>query len=233
MSERDQTLIGGEFGPARTTTLRRVIDRLMSDGSVVSRLDSSSHELHPIAIGPAEGAALSRWVQDERASNTIEIGLGYGISTLFICDGLLAQGGGHHLALDPNQTTRFSNCGLQVLEEAGVMDLVEHVSERSEIALPRLLEEGKRFDLAFVDGNHRFDGVFLDLVHLGRLLDPGKVIVVDDYQLPSVKKATSFFVANLDWTIEAVCTDEPLHHWAAIRTAVTADERPYDHFVAF
>jgi predicted O-methyltransferase YrrM len=205
----------------------------MSDGSVVSRLDSSCHELHPIAIGPAEGAALSRWVQDERASDTIEIGLGYGISTLFICDGLLAQGGGHHLALDPNQTIRFSNCGLQVLEDAGVMDLVEHIAEPSEIALPRLLEEGKRFDLAFVDGNHRFDGVFLDLVCLGRLLDPGKVIVVDDYQLPSVKKATSFFVANLDWTIEAVSTDEPLHHWAAIRTAVTPDERPYDHFVAF
>jgi predicted O-methyltransferase YrrM len=223
----------GESGPARTTTVRRVIDRLLSDGSVLSRLDGSSHELHPVAIGPAEGAALSRWVASEHASNTIEIGLGYGISTLFICDGLLAGKGGSHLALDPNQATRFADCGLQVLQDAGVMDMVEHLAEPSEIALPRLLEQGKRFDLAFVDGNHRFDGIFLDLVYLGRLLHPGKVIVVDDYQLPSVKKATSFFVANLDWTIEAVATDEPLHHWAAIRTAVTPDERSYDFFAEF
>ena len=43
----------------------------------------------------------------------------------------------------------------------------------------------------------------------------------------------SFFVANFDWKVETVSTDDPLHHWAAIRTALTADERPYDYFVAF
>ena len=30
------------------------------------------------------------------------------------------------------------------------------------MVLPRLLGEERRFDLALVDGNHRFDGVFLD-----------------------------------------------------------------------
>jgi predicted O-methyltransferase YrrM len=206
----------------------------MADGLVVSRLDGSSHELHPIAIGLAEGAELSRWVQREEPANTIEIGLGYGISALSICEGLIAGGTrAHHLALDPNQATRFSNCGLQVLEDAGVLDMVDHIAEPSETALPRLLSEARRFDFAFVDGNHRFDGVFLDLVYVGRLLDPGKVIFVDDYQLPSVEKATSFFVANLKWKVESISTDDPLHHWAAIRTAATPDERAYDSFVEF
>jgi len=214
--------------------LRSVIDRLMADGSVVSRMDGSHHELQPVAIGAAEGETLTSYVRREQASDTIEVGLGYGISALFICEGLLAGGeAAHHVVLDPNQATRFSNCGLQVLEDAGVANLVEHFAEPSEIALPRLLGEGKRFDFAFVDGNHRFDGVFLDLVYLGRLLHPGKVVVVDDYQLPSVERAVSFFVANLEWKIETVSTDDPLHHWAAIRTALTADERPYDYFVAF
>ncbi len=36
--------------------------------------------------------------------------------------------------------------------------------------LPRLLAEGRGFDLAFLDGNHRFEGVFLDLVYSGRVL---------------------------------------------------------------
>jgi predicted O-methyltransferase YrrM len=206
----------------------------MADGSVLSRLDGSRHPFQPVAIGAAEGEALASYVRREGATETIEIGLGYGISALFICEGLLAGGkAAHHVALDPNQATRFSNCGLQVLEDAGVADIVQHVAEPSEIALPRLFGEHRRYDFAFVDGNHRFDGIFLDLVYLGRLLHPGKVIVVDDYQLPSVKKASSFFVENLNWKIESVSTDDPLHHWAAIRTAVTADERPYDYFVAF
>jgi hypothetical protein len=40
-----------------------------------------------------------------------------------------------------------------------------------------------------VDGNHRFDGIILDLVYLGRLLHP--VVLVDDYQLPAVAYAAS------------------------------------------
>ena len=38
------------------------------------------------------------------------------------------------------------------------------------IVLPRLVADGRRFDLALVDGTHRFDGVFLELVYLGRLV---------------------------------------------------------------
>lgn len=57
----------------------------------------------------------------------------------------------------------LTSCGLQVLEEAGVRSLVEHHAEMSQIALPQLLKEGRQFDLGFVDGNHRFDSVFVDL----------------------------------------------------------------------
>ena len=46
---------------------------------------------------------------------------------------------------------------------------MEFHPEESQIALPRFLTEERSFDLAFVDGNHRFDEVFLDLVYLGRL----------------------------------------------------------------
>ena len=87
------------------------------------------------------------------------------------------------MVLDPNQSQRFSDCGLQVLEEAGVRLFVEHHSELSEIALPRLLKDGRRFDLGFIDGNHRFDGVFLDLFYLGRLVRKGGILILDDYNL--------------------------------------------------
>jgi predicted O-methyltransferase YrrM len=110
-------------------------------------------------------------VAGDGAARTIEIGLGYGVATLFICAGLLeCAADAAHVAIDPNQSTRFSDCGVQVLAEAGVAEMVEVMPLESQIALPRLLGEGRTFDLAFVDGNHRFDGVFVDLVYLGRLV---------------------------------------------------------------
>jgi hypothetical protein len=84
-----------------------------------------------------------------------------------------------------------------------------------------------------VDGNHRFDGVFLDLVYLGRLLRPGAIVVVDDVQLPSVARAASFCVTNLGWRSEAVSPPDDLHQWAALRTSTVADTRPFDHYVEF
>ena len=224
--------------PRRAAALgqvRQVIGRLVHDGTVVARSDGTVHDLFPVAVGAAEGEALREWVVRERATRTIEIGLGYGISALFICEGLLSNGhpGARHLALDPHQAERFGNCGLQVLEEAGVASLVEHHAEESQIALPRFLSEGLRFDLAFVDGNHRFDGIFLDLVYLGRLLHPGAIVVVDDYQLPAVARAASFCVTNLGWRSEGVSAPDDLHQWAALRTSAVPDTRSFDDYVEF
>jgi predicted O-methyltransferase YrrM len=216
-------------------TTREVIDRLLHDRVAVARSDGSTHSLFPVAINAAEGEALRDWVIREHATLTIEIGLGYGIAALFTCEGLLANGdpAARHIVLDPNQATRFGNCGLQFLDDAGVAGLVEHHAEESAIALPRFLAEGRSFNLAFVDGNHRFDGVFVDLIYLGRLVRAGGIIFVDDYQLRSVARAVSFCTTNLGWNIEQVSTDDELHHWAVLRTAHVPLQRRFDHYVDF
>ena len=161
--------------------------------------------------------------------------VGYGISALFTCEGLLTNGdpASRHIVIDPNQETRFANCGLQFLEEAGVSSLVEHYAEQSQITLPRFLSEGHQFDLAVVDGTHRFDAVFLDLAYLGRLLHPGGIVFLDDYHLPAITRAASFFLANLGWALEEVSTAEDRHHWAVLRTSTTPDIRPFDYFADF
>jgi len=215
--------------------VRAVIERLVRDGTAVARSDGSRHTLFPVAIGAAEGEALRRWVRAEGATHTIEVGLGYGLSALFVCEGLVMNAGssGRHVVVDPHQTRRFADCGLQFVEEAGVAGLVEHHADESQIVLPRLLSEGRTFDLAFVDGNHRFDGVFVDLVYLRRLVRRGGIVFLDDYQLPAVARAVSFFVTNLGWIVEEVSTADDRHHWAALRTSPGPDTRSFDYYIDF
>ena len=222
----------------RDSALRRVrsvIERLVRDGTAVARSDGTLHSLFPVAASAAEGEALREWVLREEATQTIEIGLGYGISALHVCEGLLgnADPKARHVVIDPYQARRFSDCGLQCLDEAGVAELVEHHAEESQIALPRFLGEGRSFDFAFVDGNHRFDGVFVDLFYLGRLVLPKGIIFLDDYQLPGVARAASFFVSNLGWALEEVSAADDLHQWAVLRTSAVPDARPFDHYVDF
>jgi predicted O-methyltransferase YrrM len=217
------------------TTVRRVIERLVRDGTAVARSDGTAHTTFPVAASAAEGEALRSWVTREAATHTIEVGLGYGISALFICEGLLANGAAdaRHVVIDPRQDTRFSNCGLQFLDDAGIEDMVEFHADESQLVLPGLLAEGRQFDLAFVDGNHRFDGVFVDLVYLGRLVRAGGIVFVDDYQLRAVARAASFFVTNVGWTMEEVSAVDDSHQWAVLRTSVAPDTRRFDDFEDF
>ncbi len=215
--------------------VRDVVTRLVRDGTAIARSDGSVHTLFPVAASAAEGQALEDWVTRVGATRTIEIGLGYGISALFVCEGLLRNGDvtAQHVVIDPHQATRFANCGLQVLDEAGVLEMVEHHREESQIVLPRLVGEGRTFDLAFVDGNHRFDGVFLNLIYLGRLVRPGGIVVVDDSQLPAVARAVSFCLTNIGWALEEVSAADDLHQWAVLQMPTVPDTRPFDYYVDF
>jgi predicted O-methyltransferase YrrM len=227
--------VAGQDDEGGTRRIRQVIDRLLRERTAVARSDGTTHSLFPVAVNGAEGEALREWVKREEATRTIEIGLGYAIAALFTCEGLLANGDAtaRHVVIDPHQATRFANCGLQFLEEAGVAELVEYHGEGSEIVLPRFVTEGRSFDLAFVDGNHRFDGVFLDLIYLSRLVRPTGVVFVDDYQLRSVARAVSFCTTNLGWTVEQTSTDDEFHHWAVLRTPRVPPQRSFDHYVDF
>ncbi len=215
--------------------LQQVMDSAIG-GSVTANSDGTTRDIFPIAIHPRAGEALSDWVARERAASSIEIGFGFGISALFVFRGLLSNGSSRpfrHLTIDPNQIHGFASIGLQLVEEAGLRDHLDFHNDRSEIVLPRLLADGRQFDFAFVDGNHRFDAVFVDLMFLGRMVRRGSVIFLDDYQLPAVKKAVAFCTSNLGWAVEEDGAADENHHWVVVRTPAQPRERKFDYFVDF
>jgi predicted O-methyltransferase YrrM len=177
-----------------------LVDRVYRAGTV---LDASGNtiDLVPHSIARAEGEALRDLALAERARTTIEVGLALGMSALFLCQAVLERGG-RHVAVDPFQRESWNGAGLRTLREAGVEDVVEVIEEESQLALPRLVSEGWEFDLAFVDGDHRFEGVFLDLYFMTRLVRPAGLVVVDDMWMAAVRTAVAYVEKNLGATME-------------------------------
>jgi predicted O-methyltransferase YrrM len=97
-------------------------------------------------------------------------------------EALLANGasGRAHVVIDPMQTSLFHNAARRTLRECGVDAMVEFYEAPSDLILPKLISEGRRFDFAFIDGDHHFESVFLDAVFVDRLLKPGGVVAFDD-----------------------------------------------------
>jgi hypothetical protein len=57
----------------------------------------------------------------------------------------------------------------------------EKIVSPSVPALERLDAQGRHFDLAYIDGNHRRDEVMADSLGVWRILAPGGVVIWDDY----------------------------------------------------
>lgn len=75
------------------------------------------------------------------------------------------------------------------------------IAEKSEVALPSLIDAGAIFDLIYVDGSHDSQDVILDAVLGLQLLKKGGVMVFDDYrwsyyenEFRNPKPAIDFFI---------------------------------------
>ncbi len=183
---------------SRSAQLEQFIDDVFSRGTVMGR-SGETRDIFPTGLRRAAGERLYETVLQEGATRTIETGFAFGLSGLFICKALLAGGGegARHVAADPWQEKGYDDAGLVTFEEAGLSSLLEFHRRQSGFLLPELVEEGRTFDLAFVDGGHLFEVVFLDLYYLSRLVEPGGLIIVDDMWMPSVRLAVDFCVENL------------------------------------
>ena len=184
--------------PVDGSSLRSHIRGLYEAGTIAGD-HGARFPLAPQGVLEPDGEALRDLALREGAVSTIETGLCYGLSTLFLCEALAASGrpDARHVAMDPFQTKHLHNAGLCTLREAGVDGMVEFHDRPSQLVLPELLADGRVFDLAFIDGDHRFDAVMLDLYYLHQMVRPGGLIVLDDVWMAPVRMAALYFVTNV------------------------------------
>lgn len=154
------------------------------------QVTSDKGERFPLryAITPDVGEFLQRVVIAVRPKISLEVGLAYGISTLFICEALKKVGASRHIVMDPYESTYYKDIGLKNLRKAGYDELIEFVEGPSEIVLPELLKRKTRIDFAFVDGWHTFDHTLVDFFYINRMLNVNGVVVFDDVDWAGVSK---------------------------------------------
>ena len=169
-----------------------VLEAMLTSGTTVDAA-SEMRNVFPIGITRDMGEAITSLIQKKQWLRTMEIGCAYGVSFLFICQALAErrEAGPHHVIIDPFQSGQFNKAGILNLERAG-FDFFELIEEPSERALPRLWEQGRRFDFALIDGRHTMDQVMLDFFYVDKLLDVGGIVVLDDIRWPGIGKAARY-----------------------------------------
>lgn len=208
-----------------------VVERLES---MYARAPQTGADGRPVEIQSGtkihyqKGAVLHDWHERIRPELSLETGLAYGFSTLFVLGCMKRHGYGHHVAVDPYQMAHFGGFGTTHARHLGMEDRFTFLDQDSATALTRLHVKGERAQWVFIDGDHRFDGAFLDFVLAARMLDVGGVIILDDVWLRSVRKVVRFVRRNRpDFVEEKVPANLGVFH------KIAEDERPWSHYKRF
>jgi predicted O-methyltransferase YrrM len=138
-----------------------------------------------------EAAFLFAFIRDRGIRRTLEVGCGLGKSAVAI----MAATNEPHVVVDPFQDT-FDRRGLANIRSAGFGDNLRFIEDLSSRALPRLLDQGERFEFVFIDGSHRFDDIFVDFYFSDMLLEPGGHVVFHDLWMRTTRLVDSYVSSN-------------------------------------
>lgn len=179
-----------------------------------------------VAVSRAEGEYLYKFITQKNLSKTLETGLGYGFSAVYI----IAATHSSHIAIDPYAKDEvYQGIALKNAQRFGFEDLLEYKEEFSHIALPKLLNEKQQFDFIFIDGSHKFDNAFIDWYFCDLLLEQKGFIVFDDSWMRPIQRLVEFIRKNrLDYQ-----EHQSQGNNFFIFQKDGTDETSWDHFVDF
>jgi len=178
-------------------------------------------------ISIEQGALLYQLAKQPTVKNSLEIGFAYGFSTIYILEGLHGKSGANHIAIDPFEAGKWSGIGIQSIKRMGAENFVWE-EQYSIHALSDKIREGKKFDLIFIDGNHRFDDILVDFYLSDQVLNPGGFLILDDMWMDSTNLVAQFISTNRDYKYLKTKAKN-----AALFVKKGDDQRNWDHFVKF
>lgn len=182
--------------------MNAILDKILSTGYTEAP-DGELIETQPVSVPREKGELLQQMLSTLDASTTLEIGLAWGVSALFICDALRDKSNARHIIIDPHQHNVWRGVGLHNLHKAGFARKVEYYELPSYQVLPLLEAQQRVVDFAFIDGWHTFDYALVDFFYVDRILKIGGIIVFDDVDWPSINKVCRFIIANRSYSVQA------------------------------
>ena len=204
--------------------------RSMYRGDLQHGSDGGLHILDAnTRISPEQGMWIYQLCRDLKPQSTVEVGMAYGFSTMYFLAAIQANGLGSHLAVDPFQEEHWHGIGLEHARLLSLPGSFRFVHETSVRALTHCASQNLRFDVIFIDGNHRFDDVLVDFTLAAQVCRTAGHIILDDMWMPSIRRAVAFIRANrLDFT--AVAT--PIGNIAVFQKNGD-DRRGWNHYLDF
>ncbi len=193
--------------------------------------DSNMYELDGgTKITADQGMCIYNLCRKVKPQRTLEIGMAYGFSTIYFLAAIKANHKGLHVAMDPFETSVWHSIGIKKVQELSMDSSFRFMPEYDFFAVPDMAREKQKFDVIFIDGNHRFDDVLLDFTLSDYICAEQGYIILHDLWMPSIKKVAKFIKNNRpDYEVQQ---DIPAPRMMIFKK-ISTDKREWNHYISF
>lgn len=164
-------------------------DNLTSQ-DIISQLEVPQED-SSTPIKDNEAQFIFEFIIKHEIKRTLETGFAYAKSASHI----IAATKQKHIAIDPFQND-YKRLGLKNIEKLGFKDYMDFREDYSHNVLPELIKKGEKFEFIFIDGDHKFDGEFVDFYYADILLENNGYILLHDTWMRSTRLVMEFINSN-------------------------------------
>lgn len=164
-------------------------DQLSSE-EIISKLHVPGHD-SSTPIKDNEARFIYDFIKSHGIKRTLETGFAYAKSASHI----IASTHEKHIAIDPFQDN-YHRLGIKNIADLGLEKYLDLREDYSHNVLPELIKEEEKFEFIFIDGDHKFDGEFLDFYYADLLLENDGFILLHDTWMRSTRLLMKFIRTN-------------------------------------
>jgi len=180
-----------------------------------------------LPIKKAAGEFIYSLIKKNKLKSTIEAGFGLGVSAAYIISATRSK----HIAIDPFYKTEWdSSIGMKNIKRLGFTNLLTYYNDYSYNVLPQLKKKGLKLDFAFIDGDHKYDSIFVDYYYIDLMLKKKGFILFDDAWMRTTQLVASFIRTNKP-NYKEIRT--PFKQFILFQKIKTEDNRPWYYFREF
>ena len=154
-------------------------------------------------ITQKEGELFYELIKNINATHILEIGMSYGLSSLYILQSLKYFNNKYNknndyslTSIDPVQTSEWNNIGIENLKNAGLKEHHKLIEKKSYLALSKLIDKEKSYDIVFINGWLMFDYIAYDIFGSYILLKKNGYLVINNIKYPGIDKTIKFIKEN-------------------------------------
>lgn len=162
----------------------------LTSNEIISKLEVPNED-SSTPIKDNEAQFIFEFIKKHGIKKTLETGFAYAKSASHI----IASTQQKHIAIDPFQDN-YQRLGLKNIKKLGFNDFLDFREDYSHNVLPELVKKGEKFEFIFIDGDHKYDGEFVDFYFADLLLEDNGFVLLHDTWMRSTRLVMEFIKTN-------------------------------------